>query len=61
VSHEEYELGKRLGEAIRLLVEVIAILEGRSTQDVADELVGHHVAGRIVGEAEDGRRTCAPE
>jgi hypothetical protein len=49
----EYELGQKLGEAIRLLVEVIAILEGRETQDVADELVGHYVAGRIIEESQE--------
>jgi hypothetical protein len=49
---ERYELGQKLGDVIRLCVEVIAVLEHVQPEDVFEEIVESYVAGRIIDDAE---------
>ena len=51
-ERERNELGEKLGEAMRLLIEVIAQLDQASPEDVCEQIVATYVAARIIREAE---------
>ena len=52
-EHERYELGQKIGDAIRLLVEVIAMVEHVQPWQVWDEVVERYVAERIINPEDD--------
>lgn len=48
---EKYELGKRMGETICYMFEIIAKIDGIPLQDAVDMWVESYVAERIIQEA----------
>lgn len=52
MSNWRFELGKKLGEIIRLCFEVVAALDDITYEEAVDEWVSTYVADRIINETD---------